>query len=253
MLLCGCGLVLDADRAVDQSADAGRDSRIPPMDGQVDARRPDASIDATSPDALPPVDGMVVPDATCPDSDGDGLCDVDDRCPDDAGDVDVDGCPCLALELCSGVDDDCDGTTDEDWTVVTHDYGGHRYLLCHDPGLPRDLAQEACNRWGGHLVILDSMAENQTIADTARSHAEYAGRWIDLYDAAMSTTTDGRDWVWSTTGARATFFAWGDTPNNLGGTEHCVEMVPYIASLGTRGTWNDLTCTDERAYICERP
>ncbi len=245
--VCGCGLVLETDPR-QSSSDAGSDSAIDPVDGRVDVSGPDAM--PPPPDAGDAASGDVGTDTGsmgCVDGDGDGVCDPEDLCPgfDDA---------LLGPEVCNGVDDDCDMVVDEGVNSMPLSYSGSEYLFCNSPGLSRQDAQIACNAWGGHLAILDSDEENWRVAEEARMYGEAFGRWIDLYDAAESPTPMGQNWIWSTTGAPASYVAWSATePNNLTGDEHCVEMVPYIVPLMERGSWNDLRCAEMRAYVCERP
>ena len=44
-----------------------------------------------------------------------------------------------------------------------------------------------------------------------------------------------------------TFINWADgEPNDKDGTENCVEM------LRTNGKWNDMPCSQNMGYICEK-
>src|SRR5688572_14159629 len=77
--------------------DGGRDSSI--------ASPSDAGSDAGRDAAAPPIDARI--DAPMTDRDRDGY-----STPDDCNDMDERVHP-MAPERCNGVDDDCDGTTDE--------------------------------------------------------------------------------------------------------------------------------------------
>ncbi|XP_067234469.1 CD209 antigen-like protein E [Chanodichthys erythropterus] len=43
-------------------------------------------------------------------------------------------------------------------------------------------------------------------------------------------------------------FWYKDEPNNAGGDEDCVELMPS----GTIQSWNDLKCSEKRKGICEK-
>lgn len=75
---------------------------------------------------------------------------------------------------------------------------------------------------------------------------------VDGYNSSAygSYQFDVRRFVW-TDGSPHTYANWkndgsDDEPNNSGSTEQCVEI--YKAS----GYWNDRTCSQSRAYVCER-
>jgi len=174
----------------------------------------DGAADSASSDALlPPVDGMVDP--------VDGMVDPDAPCPDCYFENASARCVAGVCEFGA-----CDpGFFDEDGVPGCECYERE---LCS--GVDDDCDTRVDEGWlverhhyGGHQYLL------------------------------CNNPTSGRDWVWSTTGAPTGFMRWGSRPNNFGGLEHCVELVPFIAAPDIRGMWNDLRCDDERAYICEQP
>lgn len=56
-------------------------------------------------------------------------------------------------------------------------------------------------------------------------------------------------WRWVTSGNPFTFTDWGPgEPNDTGGNEDCMLLLS-----NTGYTWNDLPCSTNSLYICEKP
>lgn len=69
--------------------------------------------------------------------------------------------------------------------------------------------------------------------------------WIGLTDEVV----EGK-WIWYGTNTTASFFDWnGGEPTNAGGNEHCVHVYLYSEN---NFNWNDLPCTSENFFICEK-
>jgi cysteine-rich repeat protein len=105
----------------------------------------------------------------------------------------------------------------------------------------RAAAHAACtSSLGGHLVTIESAAENNFVWLEAMSFFSTSPRWIDLSDQATEGT-----FVWST-GEPLTYTNWASgEPNNSSGNEDCVEF-----RYGDN-EWNDANCGNARPFICE--
>ena len=121
------------------------------------------------------------------------------------------------------------------------EYNGHCYMQIT---LPRDWesARVACNLWGGHLAIIDDVAEN-TFLHTTFAAPGGDDPWIGIHD----TNTEGSfEWV---TGDALVYTNWAaGQPDDAGGTEDWGQM------LSSDGTWADCgpSC-GLRSGICEKP
>ncbi len=165
---------------------------------------------------------------------------------DDCDDEDPNNAPSLA-ETCDGQDNDCDTLVDEASAQNTTCDGctlgernGHAYAYCPQ-ALPFAQARTTCQSFGGDLVVIEDMAENDFIvAEPTPATMGVGGFWIGLTDAAAEGT-----FVW-VDGTAPTFTAWNmGEPNDGGGDEDCGEMST------TSGGWNDVGCAMARAFICE--
>ena len=105
--------VPEEDTETDATEDTGTEdtgtedtSLDTPLDAEEDSR-PDVSEDAPEVpfEDVPDIEEDAEPDASCPDDDGDGVCNDLDRCPDGDDTVDGDG---------DGVPDDCDNCPADD-------------------------------------------------------------------------------------------------------------------------------------------
>ena len=110
--------------------------------------------------------------------------------------------------------------------------GPHRYKA-YAQGTDYDTAIDRCAADGAHLVVVDSMVENEYLRTLITNDA-----WIGLDDL----TTEGTfRWVTGATSAFRRFI--GTEPNNAGG-EDCTY-------LRDDGTWNDTGCEDSKRPLCE--
>jgi Lectin C-type domain len=97
-------------------------------------------------------------------------------------------------------------------------------------------ALSSCQAWGGRLVTIDSRAEDDFLG--AQMQATF---WIGASDRVQEGLV-----VWSG-GAPLAFSNWGvGQPDDFQGREDCiVKTLPA-------GSWNDLPCRVQNAYVCER-
>jgi hypothetical protein len=144
-----------------------------------------------------------------------------------------------AAEVCDAVDNDCDGSTDEDGVcscdVATYD--GRAYQFC-TTGLTWTSAEAACEGYGYTLVTIDDDAENTWIIDTAYSTA--AGKWwIGYTDDAVEGT-----WAWAS-GDTAAYENWGSGEPAGRASKDCALFGPHGY------TWGEHSCSSAFAYVCE--
>nr|KAG5686217.1 hypothetical protein BaRGS_013900 [Batillaria attramentaria] len=106
----------------------------------------------------------------------------------------------------------------------------------------------ACEALEGHLVEIDSAAENAIVTNMAREHGGDSV-WIGLHDIAE----EGK-WVWASSHEPAEFTNWGPgQPDNLN-SHHEHEDCAMIWHLSAEGKWNDGNCESGHiASICETP
>ncbi|MBN3293406.1 MRC1 protein, partial [Polypterus senegalus] len=91
-------------------------------------------------------------------------------------------------------------------------------------------AQQYCRSHYTNLVSIRNQAENEEVINSAQSFTV----WTGLFN---------NPWKWSD-GSRVTFFNWNtQEPNDVGGTEYCVQQF-------TSGFWNDITCNMNNPFVC---
>ena len=123
----------------------------------------------------------------------------------------------------------------------TQEYNGHRYEY-FDLITTWNQAYRVCEQKGGHLVTIESKAENDFVQSMAAKHE--ANCWLGSTDFAGEG-----NWYWIT-GEEFNYTNWYDgEPNNDGGKEH------YMAMYTSSGHWNDFTIFGEShkntGFICE--
>lgn len=105
-------------------------------------------------------------------------------------------------------------------------------------------AERDCETEGGHLIVIDDGVENDWMTSIA---AEFMTddsfttqqAWIGLSDSATEETFE---WV---TGVALTLGPWATgEPNDKDDNEDCVQIAAV-------GEWNDDSCNEELAYVCE--
>lgn len=152
-----------------------------------------------------------------------------------------------AVEICDGLDNDCDAVVDEATAMNPSCNGctlfaanGRSYAFC-PAGASWDAARVSCAAFTGDLLRLDDEAESATVVALAEPPSMAEGGWfIGLSDSAARGAFQ---WV---DGGGLDFASWlAGEPNDAGGTEDCVEMDP------AGGGWNDIPCAGPRAFICE--
>ncbi|KAK0417824.1 hypothetical protein QR680_013230 [Steinernema hermaphroditum] len=113
-------------------------------------------------------------------------------------------------------------------------FGGKEYIFMDDKE-NWYVAKDSCHKWGGHLVTVESEAENEFVRSL---HHRFA--WIGINDIQKEG-----EYVW-VDGSSTPFRRWKPgQPDNLDHNENCVEQDEL-------GTWNDRFCFLARYYVCER-
>ncbi len=166
------------------------------------------------------------------DVDGDGVA----WCDGDCDDQDAASYP-GAGEVCDGADNNCDGYVDEFEECWECSASGD-YLVCQVTVDWED-ARGACQGLGMDLAVFSTAEENTEVSTLAYgvSATQY---WIGLGDHDEEAS-----WMW-VDGTALDYDAWyGAEPNDSGG-EDCVHTNWQIV-----GEWNDYTCSNEQAFICE--
>lgn len=221
----------------------------------------------------PKMAGCGVPET---DSDGDTVPDAVDDEPNDSTSQNEDTCgtpsapapagtqcgdaPCLGVFTCNGAGR-CGATNScpmppNGGNCVYRELHEKGYWFCPS-GLSWDAANLACRTIkGGHLVEIESSAENALVAANIAADA-----WTGANDVALEgrfrstnyTTNNGqRLWDGAATGAPyyARYTKWTSGQPGGGATEDCVAIV---GSGSTRGQWDDRVCTQSRGFVCEVP
>jgi len=158
-------------------------------------------------------------------------------------DADSDSDTCTGtVELCNGLDDDCDLDTDEDDVCPCERlrYDRSLYLFCTAPRT-WDEARRSCDGFGWGLVGLGGEAENDFVGRAAWDRAN-SYWWIGLNDL-----DEEGSFRWAATGEVATFTSFADgEPNDAAPGEDCVST-----DYASFGGWNDYPCSNELPYVCE--
>jgi hypothetical protein len=210
-------------------------------------------------------DGCSNPTAWYADTDGDGHGDPSvsvAQCEMPAGHVatgdDCDDTQVLvhpgATEVCDGLDNDCAAATAEvcnsGCVVRIRPEDNHRYLFCA-VGAIWTAAKARCTAEAFRLARVDDQAEHTYLRNTATTAVGSVDFWI----GASDITVEGA-WVWEDTTqfwaggsgggpVNGLFEAWASGEPNNDDNEDCGE-------LRANNTWNDVTCGETQAFVCER-
>jgi hypothetical protein len=174
-------------------------------------------------------------------------------------------------ELCDGIDNDCDDQVDPGTTCAIGCRGlvisGHSYMYCGGAGAFSSVAESRCVPQGMHLVIVDSPEENAAIVAAVAplvTLSTVVEPQKSIWLAGRDSVVEG-EWRWGASGPlfwlgssagtaqNGAYANWSTGKPNDTGTEDCAVM--YLVT-GTEspvsGTWNDYTCAEAHAFLCER-
>ena len=102
-------------------------------------------------------------------------------------------------------------------------------------------AQQFCFEKQSKLVDIDSLDENNFVANLVESKGS-SFFWVGLNDSVEENIFRASD------GSYQYYFNWADDePNNHNEIENCV-----IASKNESWKWNDIQCTVESVFVCEK-
>ena len=120
------------------------------------------------------------------------------------------------------------------------EFNGHRYKYFKNQ-MSSEVAQKVCQKMGGHLVTVNSKAENDYLVNLTKGYTGTA--WIGSYYA-------NEKWYW----VKDEPFSYSNwktgEPNNTNGNEYRVNM--YVGGEYA-GQWNDINAfsTNVEGFICE--
>jgi len=111
----------------------------------------------------------------------------------------------------------------------------------------KDGAEKVCQKMKGHLVSIETRAEEKFLRDQLRSRG-IVDYWIGL-EAIRNRYTEQTGWKWQNGASylRRYVANWAaGRPDDRDGRENC---VIYAMQLGYQ--WNDVPCFTRQLYICE--
>ncbi|XP_077089715.1 uncharacterized protein LOC143741171 [Siphateles boraxobius] len=104
-------------------------------------------------------------------------------------------------------------------------------------------SRQYCKDHGGDLIILNSEVKQRTITSIVLEKFLGERVWIGLTDIQQEGSMK-----WVDTSPLNQGFWYSGEPNDVGGNEDCVELLPSAPVQN----WNDLPCNDKRKGICEK-
>lgn len=159
-----------------------------------------------------------------------------------AGEIESGTAPEPGIEICDGFDNDLNGAIDDGGVCLCQDAitGGRAYRFCGTT-VQWAVARTACLAQGLDLAKIQDETENQAVSAWIRANG-FQARWIGLTDEGQEGT-----WIWAD-GTPVGYTNWGIGQPSGGTSENCVEHAEHL-TLGD--SWNDLSCTTVRGFICE--
>nr|XP_009859990.2 macrophage mannose receptor 1-like isoform X2 [Ciona intestinalis] len=131
--------------------------------------------------------------------------------------------------------------------VTWQQLGSNEYYIYTGVGVNYSAAVSACHSMGATLAriktkqVQDFVMEKITLSPSVTLMDFYIG--LKRFNSS-STGFQWNDGTMVTSG----YTKWAiDEPNNMGGNENCVQLY-----YSWNGVWNDVPCSWNRRYICER-
>ena len=144
------------------------------------------------------------------------------------------------VEVCNGLDDDCDGLVDDGAVCPcdTYNEGASTYLYCLSP-VDWATASSDCASMGYHLAVIGDVWEQNVLWATQRTYP-FTPFWIGYDDIASEGV-----FVWDAADPGTGFEHWDVVNGEPNASGDCV----YLKALG--GYWRDTDCVNTYDYICE--
>ncbi len=129
--------------------------------------------------------------------------------------------------------EETDGITIESLTDALY-FEGHYYQLIKAK-LNWEEAKELCEELGGHLVTINSKAENDFMVEITKGFDNVNCIWLGAYRDREAPKNEQWKWI---TGEEFSYKYWrSGEPNDYSADENYLEM--YVKSVYDTGRWND--------------
>ncbi len=154
-------------------------------------------------------------------------------------------------EICdNGLDDDCNGMTDEgcDCTTRSAPISGRDYRFCRT-ARTWDEARAGCESVGMQLLRINDTGENTYVQGVLNLDVDVGAAnswWIGLRDVQPGGSPDRAHFRWypdTITASEPSFTSWGASDPDL--SDSCAVVGPFSR------VWLDRNCSDTYRYICE--
>jgi hypothetical protein len=164
------------------------------------------------------------------------------------------------IEVCDGLDNDCDGVVDNGGVCgpgcTGTTFGGHAYAFCTTAHIFNDATSDCASK-SMRLARVDDAAENQFLYAIAFANPANTSTafwpWIGGHDIATPL-----EWLWADgtafwagrnngSAVAGLYSNWASaSPTDASGT-YCTTM-----QRGGNGTWVDRGCSNLQPYFCEK-